>query len=317
VEFLTPLGWLVACAAAIPVAASLLRGRRDERVRSVLGLGGPGIGIRIGSALAATLAIALLAAAAARPAIRTSSTNRVRTDAQVFFVVDISRSMLAQQRPDGTTRFDRARAAAGKIASALADVPVGIASLTDRPLPHLFPTTDRSVLIAVLNRALGIQRPPPEAGAKLKGRATTFDPLIQLATAGYFAKHATHRLVILLTDGESTLYSPDGIARQLAKAHVGLLVLRFWHRDERVYTKGRAEGYRPDRGSLRALEKLTAQSVGLYEENELRRALRAARAWLGDGPTVAAGRPGQYELAPFAALAAIVPLAFVFWRRDP
>jgi hypothetical protein len=316
VDFLTPLGWLVACAALIPVGAAVLRGGRDERVRRLLGLRPPRLGVRVGSSVAAALAIALLAAAAARPAVKTGSSERVRTDAHVFLVVDVSRSMLAQ-RPSGGTRFERARAAADRIASALRDVPIGVASLTDRPLPHVFPTTNRAVVSAVLHRSLGIQRPPPQAGAQLKGRATTFDPLVQLGRAGYFSGRAKHRLVILLTDGESTLYSPDAVARQLALDRVGLLVLRFWHPDERVFTGGRAESYRPDPQALRPLELLTARSAGLYEENELPSAIRAARRWLGDGQTVAVGQSSRLELTPYAALAAILPFAFVVWRRDP
>jgi VWA domain-containing protein len=316
IEFLAPLGWLVACAALIPAGAAVVRGRRDERVRRLLGLDAPTLGVRVGTSVAAVLALALLAASAARPAVRTSATQRVRTDAQVFIVVDVSRSMLAR-RPGGATRFVRAKLAAERLASALRDVPVGIASLTDRPLPHVFPTTSHAVISAVLHRSLGIQRPPPEAGGELKGRATAFDPLIQLATAGYFSGRAKHRLVILLTDGESGLYTPDAIVRQLRAGHVGLLVLRFWRGDERIYTRGRVETYRPDPGSLRPLETMTAGSVGLYEEGEFRQAVRAARSWLGGGPARATERTSRLELSPYVALAAVFPLAFILWRRDP
>jgi hypothetical protein len=37
---------------------------------------------------------------------------------------------------------------------------------------------------------------------------------------------------------------------------------------------------------------------------------------LGDGPSVTVGRPSRLELAPYAALAALLPLAFVLRRRD-
>jgi hypothetical protein len=316
IEFLTPLGWLVAAAALIPAGAAVLRGRRDDRLRALLGLGAPRAGVKLGSAVAAALAIALLAAAAARPAVHTGSKALVRTDAQVFVVLDVSRSMLAR-RPGGATRFDRARTTAERFASALVDVPVGVVSLTDRPLPHLFPTMDRAVVFDVLDRSLGIQRPPPEAGTKLEGRATGFDSLGQLGQARYFAASANHRLAILFTDGESTLYPPEAVARQLRVAHVGLLVMRFWHRDERVFTHGRAERYRPDPTSIPPLERLTAGSVGLYGEDEVTQAERAARRWLGEGPTTTVGRPSRVELAPYAALTALLPVAFLIWRRNP
>jgi hypothetical protein len=37
---------------------------------------------------------------------------------------------------------------------------------------------------------------------------------------------------------------------------------------------------------------------------------------LGRGPSVALGRPKHVELAPYAALAALVPIAFILRRRD-
>jgi hypothetical protein len=316
VEFLTPLGWLVACAALVPIAAALLRGRRDDRVRRLLRLPVPGVGARAGAAVAAAVAICLMAAATARPAIRTSSTGRVRTDAQVFFVIDVSRSMLARAE-SGPTRLARAVSATAQIHSALADVPAGIASLTDRPLPVLFPTANRTVFSSVLHESIGIERPPPEVGTHMHGVATTFDVLSQLATAGYFARDARHRLAILLTDGESSLYDPAAVATQLALGHVGLLVVRFWHAGERVYTNGKAERYRPDPRSLPPLRRLTARSLGIFAESALSAAERRARRWLGTGPPTPTGRPHRVELAPYAALAAIVPLAFLLWRRDP
>jgi len=317
IEFLTPLGWVVAVAALVPAGAVVLRARRDDRVRQLIGLGAPRFGVQLGSAVAAALAIALLAAAAARPAVRTGSEARVRTDAQVFLVLDISRSMLARQPAGGATRFERERTAADRFASALVDVPVGVASLTDRPLPHLFPTMDRSVVFDVIQRSIGIQRPPPEAGTKLQGRTTGFDSLGQLGQAGYFAPRVKHRLAILFTDGESTLYAARLVAKQLHVAHVGLLVVRFWRRDERVFTNGRAERYRPDPTSVVPLERLTAPSVGLFGESELARAEHAARRWLGQGPTATVDRPGRLELAPYAALTALLPVAFLIWRRNP
>lgn len=316
IEFLTPYGWLVATAALLPVGAALVRGRRDRRARGILGLARPPLRSRAAGTAAAVAVTALLAAAAAQPAIATGSSDRIRTDAQIFFVVDISRSMLAQA-PHGTTRLDRARAVVERMQAALPDVPAGVASLTDRPLPHVFPTVDRSVVSAVLHRALGIERPPPQVGAGLLGRATAFDSIAQLASAHYFGRRVRHRLVILLTDGESTTYSPGAVLTRLRAGHVGLLVVRFWHADERVFNRARAESYRPDASTLGALRSMANRSVGLYGERRVGAAVRAARAWLGSGPTVTSGRPGRLRLAPYAALAAIVPLAFVLRRRDP
>jgi hypothetical protein len=318
IEFLSPLGWLVAWAALLPIVAALLRERREQVVRGVLGLGVPGRRTRFATACAAVLAVALLAAATARPAVRTSGVGHLRTDAEIYYVVDISRSMLARRGPHGETRFARVQDAAVQIRAKLADIPAGIASLTDRPLPHLFPSGSQSVFASVLHRAVGIERPPPGTPTTASGVTTAYDPLVQFAIASFFSPSASHKLLILLSDGESGSYSPGAIGTQLRANHVGMLVVRFWHRDERVYTGGKPERYSPDPGSIDALRRLAAETSGrpVYGEDDAGRVARAAHQLLGRGPSVALGRPKRVELAPYAALLALVPIAFILRRRD-
>jgi hypothetical protein len=318
IEFLSPLGWLVACAALLPIVAAMVRDRRERRVRAALGLLAPGSRTRFATAAAAVLAVACLAAATAKPAIRTSGAGRLRTDAQVYFLVDISRSMVARHGQHGRTRFARALSAAAKIRAGLADVPAGVASLTDRPLPHLFPTANQAVFSSVLHRVLGIERPPPEGSSTSDGTTTSFDPIVQFSTASFFSPTTPHKLVILLSDGESDSYSPRAIGTQLRARHIGLLVVRFWRSDERVYSGGRQERYRPDPGSLAALQLLAAQTSHrpVFGEDDSSRVAHAAHDLLGSGPTIAAGRPRRVELARYAALAALLPVAFMVRRRD-
>jgi von Willebrand factor type A domain len=318
IEFLTPLGWLVALGALLPLTAGAVRARRDAVVRRRIGLAPPARFAQGATATAAALAIALLAAATARPAVRTQGTQGLRTDVQLFFVLDVSRSMLARL-PHGATRFTRALAAAERLRGELRNVPAGVASYSDRPLPHLFPTADRHVFSAVLHRSIGIQRPASESGRTVHGVATNFDPLTQLATAGYFNRATRHKLVILLTDGESNAYSPAAVARVLRSRHVRLLVVRFWNAHERVYRQGGAvEPYRPEPSSLNTLE-ILAKGAGnrVYAETELRSVLRAARALIGHGPTRQIGAAKHLELAPYMAVAAVLPIVFVLRRRDP
>ena len=69
----------------------------------------------------------------------TTKTIDERTDAQVFVVADVSRSMLASSRAGSSTRLERVQAEADELRARLPGVPVGILSLTDRapaaPLP--------------------------------------------------------------------------------------------------------------------------------------------------------------------------------------
>ena len=60
---------------------------------------------------------------------------------------------------------------------------VGITSLTDRVLPHLFPTLDPNVFESVLHDAIGIERPPPSGTGDL---ATDYNTLGDTGTNNYY-----------------------------------------------------------------------------------------------------------------------------------
>jgi hypothetical protein len=101
IAFLTPLGaatGLVALAAAV---AALARERRAGQLRAAIGLRAPGPLARRPSLLGG-LAVALLALAAAQPVVADVRTSRARSDAEVVFLFDRSRSMLAA--PSATLR---------------------------------------------------------------------------------------------------------------------------------------------------------------------------------------------------------------------
>ena len=96
ITFLSPLGALLALGALVPLVAVLLARRRANRVRGVVGLARPRVRRVIVPLAAVVLTGTLLGAAAAQPVLERTSTRNVRTDAEVFFVLDVSRSMLAQ-----------------------------------------------------------------------------------------------------------------------------------------------------------------------------------------------------------------------------
>ena len=109
VSFLTPIAALFVLLAAVPLAVFWGRRRRADAVRSALRLGRPGR--RSWVALAACLAAVpvLVGVAAAQPVITSARTVPQRSDAEVFVVVDTSRSMLASEASGQPTRFERAR----------------------------------------------------------------------------------------------------------------------------------------------------------------------------------------------------------------
>ena len=116
--FLTPVGALLTLAFVVPLVALLLVRRRARRVRGALGVSEPsmrGLALWLLSLLVAS---ALVGLAAAQPVLEQTKTLRVRTDAEVWFVLDVSRSMLAQADPGSPDaarpREGRCRARSGR-----------------------------------------------------------------------------------------------------------------------------------------------------------------------------------------------------------
>jgi hypothetical protein len=327
VSFLSPHAALVGLVLLVPLTALVLRDRRDGRVRKTLGLAAPGRRSHVVVVGAWVVVFGLLAAAAAQPVVRIESTVATRTDAQAFFVFDITRSMLASRGVDSPQRIDRAIETALDVRRGLADLPVGVGSLTNRPLPQLFPTADQDAFQLVVRRSIGVNRPP---GTKrgLFGLSTDFTALEAFATDNYFTPDAVRRLVVLFTDGESRAFAPRDLVQKLQKGGVDLIVVRFWNRDERIWqANGRPEPeYRPSSFTLPAVDDLAALTTGgrVFQEDETAAIVAAAQGYVGRGPTVPVAAPGHtVSLAPYAVLAACIPLAFLLlagilparWRR--
>jgi hypothetical protein len=316
VVFLTPLAALVALAVALPLAAAVLRERRDGRIRRALGLGDPGRATRFGSSVAAVVMLACLSAAAAQPAVRVARPLPARTDAQMFFVLDVSRSMGAAASKRAPDRLDRATSVAVRVRRHVGSVPAGVASLTDRVLPHLFPTPDGRVFASVLQRSIGIGRPAP--GTPAAQRSTDLQAVEVLQT-GYFGQ-VRRRLAVVLTDGETNPFLVRPMFALLRSGHVGLLLVRVWGPREAIYRHDgtRDPRYRPDPSSTAQLQTLAPHLVGgrIFDERSVGAAAAAAKRYFGRGPVVAQGRSERtLKLGQYAALAAALPLLFLLWRN--
>jgi VWA domain-containing protein len=313
--FLTPLGGLLALAALVPLGTQLLHERRAARVREALRLDAPGRRGRLGSAAALALVPVLLGAAAAQPVLESNRTIRVRTDAAVFYVLDTSDSMRASAggKP---TRLDRAVAAAGGMRSSIPDVPSGVATMTDRVLPNLFPTGSERDFIAALTETVGIDRPPPKGYSQT---ATTFAALDTFAGTNFFAPGIVHRLVVVLTDGETAPYFTGDLRGALrAPPRTRFVIVRFWHANERIVTGGRKDNaYQPDSASARNVATLATITGGrAFDENRVHAAITAARTFLGHGP-LGAVTVGLHvvALARWLTGAALSALVLLLWRR--
>lgn len=315
VTFLSPVSAVLGLAVLVPLMAVVLRERRHGRIRERLGVGPVGRWASAPVALALVVAFGLLAAAAAQPVVRVESTVLQRADAEAYVLIDITRSMLASRSPGSTARIERAQDAAVELRRALPDVPFGVASLTNRPLPHLFPTADGEEFERVVRQAVGVNRPPGSKGG-LFGVATDFQAIESIGSDNWFSPATTKRLVVLLSDGESDPFAPRHLVRALAKGGVDLIVVRLWDSRDRVWQPdGTAEdGYRPIPSTITRLSDLAGLTTGghVFGPDDLGDVVRAARTYLGLGPVVPVDAPGHtVSLAPYAVLAACLPLALL------
>jgi hypothetical protein len=313
--FLTPLGGLLALGAAVPLAAYLLHERRADRVRAALELDPPDRRARLWMLAVLASAPILLGAAAAQPVLESNRNVHVRTDAQVFYVVDTSDSMRASQ-PGGPTRLARAVSVAQRMRLAIPGIASGVATLTDRVLPNLFPTSSERDFTAALAETVGIDRPPPKGYSQT---ATTFAALDTFAGTNFFPTGVAHRLVVVLTDGETAPYFTADLRGALRPApRTRFVIVRFWHSNERIVVGGKQDtAYRPDPGSARAVATLATVTGGrAVDENHVPAAIAAARRFLGTGPVnaVAVGLH-VVALARWLAGAALALVVLLLWRR--
>jgi hypothetical protein len=257
----------------------------------------------------------LLALAVAEPVIERKASRVERVGVQAYVVLDTSGSMRASSRAGAPTRLDRAEAEARELRRALPDVRFGIATLTDRLLPTIFPTGDSAVFDAALAQSIGIERPPP---AVVTIRATSLGALSELARSGFYT--APRRLAVVFTDGETTPV-PGGLGPALERGHVSALFVHVWRPGERIFAAGTFDPvYRSDPRSGSLVARAAALTGGkVFAEGDVGALVAAARERLaapGRAATVRASEVRRVPIAKWFVAAAILPLAFLLWRRN-
>ncbi len=269
------------------------------------------------AAAALALLPSLVAVAAAQPVVIHRQALTERIDAQVFIVLDTSLSMSAQTSPSSPTRLARAKREAEEVIPQLGDIPVGIATMTDRVLPNLMPTTNTALALRTVRESVGIDQPPPSQ--QYPNRATTLQALFTITANHLFAPAVRHPVLVVFTDGESNPL-PRGFGYALAQElKVPPLFVHVWAPTERVYVHGQLDPrYKPDLASTKVLAQYASALHGhVFGEGDLGALVQAIRAEAGSHP--AHTRILGYRrvaLAPWFLLAGVFPLGFLFWRRN-
>jgi hypothetical protein len=317
-SFLTPLAGLFALAAAVPLAALFLMEGRMRRLRQLFSLATPKRRELVTAAVALASLPALVAVAATQPVLIHKQTLTERVDAQVFLVFDTSLSMSARGDPGAPTRLTRAKQEARALVPQLGDIPVGIATMTDRILPNLMPTTNVGVALRTLDQSVWIDQPPPSL--RYHGRATTLEALLPVETDRLFPPGIRHRILVIFTDGEEHALPPfsslDTFAQQLS---IPPLFVHVWAPTERIYAHGRIDpNYVPDPSSGRVLTQFARLTHGqVFGEGDLKGLLGGIHAEAGSKPaTTAVLGYARVALGPWFVLAGVVPLCFLLYRRN-
>jgi hypothetical protein len=197
----------------------------------------------------------------------------------------------------------------------LSDVPFGIASMTDRSLPLLMPTTDRTLFERTIQQSLAVNQPPPSQ--LYKDRATTFDALIPLVGSHFYTDGVQRRLLIVYTDGESAKIS--ALFRLTLQRRVTPVFVHVWQPDERIYSNGNVDPrYFADPASAAALATV-AKITGarLFSERDAGAVAQAARDAVGRaGTRTHIDAYARVALAPWFVLGGVLPLGFLLWRRN-
>ena len=317
--FLTPFDALFALAAVIPLAALWLVQTRMERVRRVFSLRSPRRRELVGVIVALTLLPMLTGVAAAQPVVIQHRLLAQRDDAQAFFVFDTTTSMTARTGPHGATRLERAKREAMDVIAKLGDIPVGVATMTDRVLPNLMPTTNLVLIRRTLAQSVGIDQPPPQQ--VYKGRVPNFQALYPIPFSNLYSPGVRHRILVVFTDGETTPFrgaADFDLARSMGISLHPLFV-HVWAPTERIYVHGRVDSrYQPDPASFAALNRFAVAAYGhVFRENDLNSLAQTVRAEAGSAPvTTSILGYARLALAPWFLLAGVIPLAFLIYRRN-
>lgn len=291
---------------------------RTRRLRRLFSLAAPGRRELAIVAGALALLPVLLGVAAAQPVVVHREALTERIDAQVFIVFDTSRSMSAQSGPSAPTRLERAEDEARQVIPQLGDIPVGLATMTDRVLPSLMPSTNTALVLRTLAESIGIDKPPPSQ--VYRDRATNLKILLPLSDVHLFAPAVRHPILVVFTDGESNPLPRGGIGVAIAnQLNFPPLMVHVGEPSDRIYVNGRIDlHYRPDLASISVIRQFAQDTHGrVFATGDASGLVAAIHSAAGTKP--AQTRILGYRrvaLGQWFLLAGVIPLGFLFWRRN-
>ena len=189
--------------------------------------------------------------------------------------------------------------------------------MTNRVLPHLFPSANEDIFQATLERAIGIERPPPPSG------------LATVATDFELARDDPHPAILLAVDEQPAPRRPHGWREHgVSDARVGRLYRHRPRSDSSSSSSGIATSGsshagvpRPRIGPIRPRARFSTGSPRRPREASTPKTTSARRCRrVASSSARADRRPGR-ERKPHRAGAVprgrrVPPLALLLWRPD-
>lgn len=315
-SFLTPAAGLVGLVGLLAVLVVRRSVARSNELCERLGLPPDRRRRALRESLPLVAIAVLLGLAATQPVLSRREARQGRDGVEVITVMDVTRSMLARRSLTEPTRLDRGRAIAKQVRAELDDLRFGVASVTDRLLPHLFPSLGLNSYTATIERAVGIERPPPDRNAR---RATALSALQDIGRLNYFGRDTQRRIALVITDGETVPVDFAAFRDRIVDGRVSLVFVHVWHEREAVFENDAVnEAYKPDPTAIRSLRRVVGAVDGaLYTEGQAREVAAEIRRLAGDGALAPHGSElRSIALAPHVAAVAFLPLLLVLRRRN-
>ena len=150
-------------------------------------------------------------------------------------------------------------------------------------------------------------------------RATTFAALDTFAGDNFFSRGIKHRVVVLLTDGETAPYFGGDLRESLRlPPRAKFVIVRMGGQGERIWVNGRLDpAYRPDSNGHTRPRAWRRSRRALIPGRPGRSGDRCGQAIPGNRPARGVGRGLRaIALAPWLALASLLPLLFLLWTRN-
>jgi len=145
------------------------------------------------------------------------------------------------------------------------------------------------------------------------------EALVPLGGDRLFPPGVKHPILVVFTDGEEKAPPPFTGFSYAQQFEIPPFFVHFWAPTERHYVDGRIDpNYLPDPASASVLAHVAALSHGrVFREGDVGGLLAAIHAEAGSKPATATLLGfRRVALGQWFLLAGVVPLGFLFWRRN-